>query len=322
MPDDLPAPEAAPNLGSVMSELKVSGHMMRLEPGLFCIVQTPSAAADPATGLPGVRVSAAPGIMIRPDTLQIASFRPDGWLAGSGDAALVRVIGAPQHVMVTVYQAANAQDGAPSVQVLRLLDPGAGARAPGAAAGMIASEHAGTVSGQAPLPVDIVAHVQTLGDVGGHLGNWLGVPGSQRWIEGFALAPFGGVPADEVEYQVVLGRGWSSPWVEGGQFCGSRGMALPILGYRVRLRGKAAETMTCTYAACFIDGMRSGPVGEGEACEADSLAALEALVIAIHPRGEPHAIVMPGAAAATADATLEPAPGGATRGGSRRPRAA
>ena len=40
-----------------MTELKVSGHLMTLDTGLFCIVQTPSRAADPAAGLPGVRIS-------------------------------------------------------------------------------------------------------------------------------------------------------------------------------------------------------------------------------------------------------------------------
>ena len=39
----------------VITELKVSGHLMALDPGLFCIVQTPSRANDPASGMPGVR---------------------------------------------------------------------------------------------------------------------------------------------------------------------------------------------------------------------------------------------------------------------------
>ena len=60
--------------------------------------------------------------------------------------------------------------------------------------------------------------------------------------KGFAIAPVADGPAEDIEYQAVLGRGWLSPWVEGGQFCGSRGMALPMLGLRVRLRGAGAET--------------------------------------------------------------------------------
>ncbi len=83
----------------------------------------------------------------------------------------------------------------------------------------------------------------------------------------------------------MLGRGWLSPWSEGGQYCGSRGMALPILGLRARLRGKAAETLTLEVSATFTDGTAIGPVGPGEPCEAESLAPLEAFCISIVPAG-------------------------------------
>jgi hypothetical protein len=64
----------------------------------------------------------------------------------------------------------------------------------------------------------------------------------------------------------VLGRDWLSPWVEGGKFCGSRGMALPLLGLKLRLKGAAAEEYHCSYMASFVDGTRAGPVPAGEAC--------------------------------------------------------
>ena len=50
-----------------------------------------------------------------------------------------------------------------------------------------------------------------------------------------------GIAPEDIEYQAVLGRNWLSPWVEGGKFCGSRGMALPLLGLKVRLKGAAAK---------------------------------------------------------------------------------
>ena len=134
---------------------------------------------------------------------------------------------------------------------------------------------------------EIAAHLQIRGDVLSRLGEWVGERGSQRWVEGFAISPRHEVvtPA-EIEYQAVLGRGWLSPWAEGGQYCGSRGMALPILGLRARLRGKAAETHTVEISATFTDGTKIGPVGPGEACEAASLAPLEAFRITIVPLGQ------------------------------------
>ena len=151
----------------------------------------------------------------------------------------------------------------------------------------------------------MVAHVQGVGDVGCLLGEWVGEKGSGRWIEGFALAPASGVAVADIEYQAVLGRDWLSPWVEGGQFCGSRGMSLPLLGLRLRLKGEAAETFDCSYAATFVDGTTAGPVPAGEACQSDSLAALESLTVSITPRAVAPASV-PAEAPAEAEAGAKP----------------
>ena len=85
----------------------------------------------------------------------------------------------------------------------------------------------------------------------GKIGEWAGTRGSRQWIEGFSLTPRDGIKPPDLEYQAVLGRGWLSPWIEGGKFCGSRGMALPLLGLKVRLKGGAAKTHECSYSATF-----------------------------------------------------------------------
>jgi hypothetical protein len=158
------------------------------------------------------------------------------------------------------------------------IGPAAAARAaPAAAPRPVAA-------GRAPAVMEMVAHIQERGDVGSMLGDWLGERGSKRWIEGFGLSPTRLVSPKDIEYQGVLGQGWLSPWVEGGQFCGSRAMALPLLGLRVRLRGEAAAAYDVAYSASFVDGSAVGPSVNGEACEADSLAAMEAFQIVIRPR--------------------------------------
>ena len=115
------------------------------------------------------------------------------------------------------------------------------------------------------------------------MGRHAGQPAVDR---GFQPEPAAGiVPPADIEYQAVLGRGWMSPWIEGGKFCGSRGMALPLLGLKVRLKGEAAKTHECSYSATFVDGSSVGPVPAGETCEAESLAALEAFQVVAPPRG-------------------------------------
>jgi hypothetical protein len=125
------------------------------------------------------------------------------------------------------------------------------------------------------------------------IGDWAGSRGSRQWIEGFSLTPRDGLKPTDVEYQAVLGRGWLSPWIEGGKFCGSRGMALPLLGLKLRLKGAAAKTHECSYSATFVDGSAVGPVPAGEACEAESLAALEAFQVVIRRRGATEASAGP-----------------------------
>ena len=260
-----PAPSPALQAGSIQ-ELKVSGHLMTLDAGLFCIVNEANAAATVEHGLPGVRISPPP---IGAKGIEITGFRPDGWLSGQGDAALVRVSEGPAQILVTVYQIAGMADAAPRLQVMRLAN--GAVQAPAAPA-------------KPPEVMDVLAHIQTRGDVGAKFGEWLGEAGSGAWIEGIAIAAPEGIAPTDFSYQAVLGRGWLSPWVEAGQYCGSRGMALPLLGLRVRLRGEAAERFEIACEASFVDGSTAGPVGNDETCEADSLAALEAVRISLVPR--------------------------------------
>ena len=316
MPDANPATADKAPAQKLITELKVSGHLMTLDTGLFCIVQTPSRALDMAAGLPGVRISLPPGPMSRPEVISIATFRPDGFLLGGGDAALVRVLSGPAQILVTIYQSPTAADAAaPNLQVLRLLEPvpaGAAQQAAAAAAAPGAAPAPAAARTQ-PKVMEMIAHIQERGDVGAMLGEWLGERGSKRWIEGFGISPTTTITAADLEYQAVLGRGWLSPWVEGGQFCGSRGMALPILGLRLRLRGPAAETHEAVYSATFLDGTEIGPVPAGEACEAPSLAPIEAFQVEIRRRG-----AAPATAASPAEATGGAAPAAAKPAG-RKP---
>lgn len=292
-----PAPQqSAQSAGTSgrFTELQVTAHMMTLDTGLYCIVQTAGGpASDPITGLPGVRVTAPPGIAGRPEAVSVSTFRDDGWL--NGTAALVRVTDGSAQVLVTIYQDKGA-DAPPRLQVLRL----SGEETASAPANAHTNAHTNpparapqTAQPAAPppsaAPVDspeILAHIQRSGDVGCKIGDWLGQRGSRAWIEGFGIAPASGIAAEDIEYQGVLGRNWLSPWVEGGKFCGSRGMALPLLGMKIRLKGAAAKTHDLQYSATFVDGSTIGPVNAGETCEAESLAALEAFQVVVAPRAD------------------------------------
>ena len=252
----------------------------------------------------------------------MSTFREDGWL--NGTAALVRVTDGSAQILVTIYQH-KGMDAAPRLQVLRLSgEPNAASAAEltgGAPGGAQRAVNVGAASaGTEPVAnPDVMAHIQRTGDVGCALGEWLGTKGSRQWIEGFGMAPLEGIPAEDLEYQAVLGRNWLSPWVESGKFCGSRGMALPLLGLKVRLKGAAAKTLECSYSATFVDGSAVGPVSAGDTCEAESLAALESFQIVIHPRDGKTASAKPIAAATGGLSGAVSGGAGANKTGGARP---
>lgn len=273
----------------IITELKVSGHLMKLETGIYCVFHAANGhAPNPATGLPGVRISLPPGPEAANAGVEISGFRGDGWVSTGHDAALIRVSNGPAQVLVTVYQSSLGSEALPQLQVVRLGE----IRPNGAARHALSAAKPVAVSATAAHPVaakdgaepGVVAHVQRRGDVQGALGEWVGERGSQLWIEGFSMQPPPEMRAEDLEYQAVLGRGWLSPWSQGGQFCGSRRMALPVLGLRVRLRGASADAFECACSASFTDGTMIGPVAAGEACEAENLAPLESFQVILRPR--------------------------------------
>lgn len=274
-----------------ISDLKVSGHLMTLQTGLFCVFHTPGQQPPTAAGLPGVRISQPP--LKTPGAVEIVTFEGDGWLGAQNGAALVRVRRGPAQVMITIYQELNSPHEAPRLQVVQL-SAQADAPAPAAAAGLSAPAVAPRAQGAASASQarsepaaqkpEVGAHIQRRGDVAVRLGEWMGEPGSHAWIEGFGVAPAELIDASDIEYQAVLGKGWLSPWVDGGQYCGSRGMALPILGLCVRLKGDAAKKFICRVTATFTDGTKVGPVENGEPVESETLAPLEAFLLEILPR--------------------------------------
>ncbi|MCE2565574.1 hypothetical protein [Komagataeibacter sp. FNDCF1] len=274
--------------------LQATARLMRLEAGTYCIFHASGPARGAYGPLSGMRISPPPGMA----GVQVSTFDTDGWIGGHDGAALVRVPPPGGAVLVTTYRATEGCE-LPGLQVVRLA--GTAPRVAPAATAAPAHAEAGSM----------VAHIQRRGDVKVPLGAWMGQEGSGQWLEGFVIGPASGMAMADLEYQAILGQDWFSPWVEGGQYCGSRGMALPLLGLRVRLKDMAARNFTCRVEASFTDGTRMGPV-EDEPLMAPSQAPLEAFRIEIRPRADMMPPPMPDRAAedsllaACTDADIQP----------------
>jgi hypothetical protein len=277
-------PPSGADRSDMVAEVRSSAHMLTIQPGLYCIsVLEPGKALAQSAMLPSTRISGAPGTG-QGGGISTVGLPSNEWLDTPGQAVLVRASLPNSRLLLTNYlPRGDATATPPKLHIQRLGDIAAVTPVPAEA--IAAAPPPEAVPDQAPPPA-IVAHVQRDGDVARSFGEWVGTPGAGRWIEGFSIAAPEGIATQDLEYQAVLGRGWLSPWILSGGFCGSRGMSLPVLGLRVRLKGAAHLNYACEAEATFGDGTRIGPlVGAEVACEAETLAPLETFRLVLAPKG-------------------------------------
>ena len=99
-----------------------------------------------------------------------------------------------------------------------------------------------------------LAHLANIGDSPFAQNVWVGGPDQPAAIEGLEIvAPTGGSP---LEMQVLVGSRpprWSE-WVSAGQFAGTRGHNLPLVGLRLRLKPDA-EGVEIAAEALFLGAL-------------------------------------------------------------------
>lgn len=255
-------------------DVRVAAHSIVLPRGMFCISVAEVTAGLDAASLPGLAVSAIPG---DGSMVEISRFADTEWLRQPGDAVLLRVGSAQARILLTSYNMADAQEAKPPRMQIQRLD----AHSPAPAA----IPAPPPMPSPAPAgPSDVLVHLARLGDRGGPLGEWLGEAQPGVWIEGVQVTPPEGLAAEDLEYQVVLGKGWTSPWSQGGEFCGSRGMTLPVQGLRVALRGTAAKRFEVACEAVTASGVALGPVGADVLCGLEEPEPLARIRLSIAPR--------------------------------------
>lgn len=257
-------------------KLVASAQVMNFGPGTYSVDLAPQAVMIGQEGLaaPCVRLDTLRQNGSSPAHAFISPLSDSDFILPGGPSAFVRVAGegsAP--VLMTVYRLENTPS--PEVRV-RLL----GQEAPlqiEPATKPTAPEPASSAAGAA-----LLVHVQGLGDAFVPMGDWAGERGSGRALEGFAIRPGTLLAPEEIEYQGALGLEWDTPWFPPDEFCGSRGMALPLIGVRIRTLGEAAQHTVCRVWASFVGHGERGPFVQGALCACDG-AAVEALRVEFGP---------------------------------------
>jgi hypothetical protein len=117
------------------------------------------------------------------------------------------------------------------------------------------------------LPVQIVAHIRARGDMTFTEVPWAGRVAPGLWIESFAVRPMKKLGAQDIEYKGLTGSGFETPWLSDDKMCGTKGMAVPLVGFAARLKpGPATAGYDCEYSGYFQSGVTVGPLRNGAPC--------------------------------------------------------
>lgn len=268
------------------SPLQAAVQILTFDPGVYSLTFGTERSVESDIGFvfPRARLDAP---SVGPGLVVVALQGENGWLARPGDTAMIQVTGARMSLLLTTYQIEGA-NAAPLLRVNRIAD--------------FVTQDQASASPLAPTPatpagpaVSGLVHVGGQGDVLLGADGWAGAQGgSGGLVEGFVIAAPAGFEPTDVEYQGVLGVDWTTPWTGAGEFCGSRGLALPLLGFTVRLSARVGAVLRCTYRARFQDGSVA-EASDGTVCTSPSGAPVEAIWVSWAPRR----VVGPGADAST-----------------------
>lgn len=268
---------------------------------LVCVTAaTPRRVGDEAElTLPAVHVGVGPGVPT--DQVEIlAGPRNTGcWLYETRDMLVIKVASGHAVILLTTVRAGAPEGmtlGGIAVEVTRL-DGKPSARPTGAPAGVHApslktpvlagpgaaaapiSPVLKTPSGRPSLSTRVDLHIARKGDVAYVNNYWAGALGERLPVEAFAISPLEGIGPEQIEYSAIVASGVETGWIEGGRLCGSRGAAVSLTGFAVRLRGEAAAAYECEYRGSFSSGRIVGPVRDGALCVADAGDRLEAIQV-------------------------------------------
>jgi GT2 family glycosyltransferase/glycosyltransferase involved in cell wall biosynthesis len=287
-------PEPRPTqMETQSSMLSVTAEILPLAKGIYQFSvrsATPKRVGeDGELILPAIHVGLGPGVPLENAEIMTGLHNSGAWLCEQRDLLVMKVKAGPTLVILT---SVRSEGMAPLEITVERLDnrqrkarapaPAAAAAAPPAPLALQAPAALGAAPKQA-LPIEVMAHISNRGDVAFADGYWAGAPAEGLPIEAFQIRAREGIAPKDLEYKALTASGVETPWVSSGEFCGTRGAGLPLVGFAVRTKGDGGEEFDCEYRGAFRSGKIVGPVTNGAPCRStereDPLVAVQLTIV-------------------------------------------
>ncbi len=251
-----PAEKSIPSASQHDARIDVSAQLVELDPGLYNIQIAAKDVVRTQRGmvLPAVRFDTLPSNGV--GRAYLSSLMDSSLILPGAAPAFLRVADGKVPVLITIYKLHGPMQP-PEIQMTPMIPQ---AKRSAVAEVVEAGDRVPS------LPVKLLVHMEFHGDVQADGGAWARAPKGEAAIEGFSVTPSGDLPADLLEYQAVLGQDWLSPQMASGEFCGSRQMALALLGVKIAVKSNYAARYRCLVWGRF-DGQEQGPFEDGAVCE-------------------------------------------------------
>jgi hypothetical protein len=219
----------------------------------------------------------------------VATFPGRGpWLDKDGGTLILRSPMGGSQLIVTVYGDPGQHTSELSLDLRRLDGSGNGAEAAGPlglGAARPTGEPAPAATGR-DIPAEILLHIERAGDRLFPGRGWVGALGRRMRIEAFSIRPLELLPPADIEMKGFLQNGAETPWVPGGQLCGTRGRGLPLIGFAVRVVPQQTDRFEVVYQGSFFAGGISQLHRNGDPCRAAAADdPLEAINVRLIERG-------------------------------------
>ena len=135
------------------------------------------------------------------------------------------------------------------------------------------------------LKLDVLVHLQGIGDRLGQDDQFVGTRGESRRLEGFQLQLNPLIPGLGLRYMAHLQGSGDVPFVNAGQFVGTRGQSRRLEGFAIQLTGPVAANFNVRYMAHLQGSGDTTFFQNGQFCGTRGQSRrVEGIVVRISPK--------------------------------------